>query len=320
MATVLIRVLIILSIVATAGVAVHLFTGFPQFIEDASALPLHSLSLTLVNDQGEAKPTKTQAYQVEISGNVTIEKPQGVERVTVSLTMECENGWETALSPQTMVFINPGSQRFQLSIETPGGSNVTTAQFHVYGHASSLIWEDDQSVSGSVKVLQYYKLRIEVKAPLSVPEPGESVKGKLLVFNDGNGDDTLQISVVDTPKEITDWTFGQDGQTIPPSLYGEFSYTLFMIEDLDPGLSGLMLTVVFKVISLGARSIGLSYEKTYPVFIYYEGLESKIIEDWPTYTGYGLAIGGLIALPLLIRRWRRRRRELISPQIPEGGH
>jgi hypothetical protein len=308
--TVIIRVLFILTIVSMTGVVVHLSTGSSQLIEEVNALPMHSFDLTLASEEGEGRPTESQADEVEFHGNVTVEKPEGVERVTISLSAECENGWETVISPQTMVFINPDSQRFLLVVVVPEGTHVMTVQFQVNGHASSLIWEEDQSIIGRVKVGQYFKMRIEAQSPLNEPEPGGSAMGKLMVTNDGNGVDTFQVTVVNPPKEVTDWSFSEDALTVPPGLYGEFSYTLYIIEDLDPGFDGLMLTVIFKVVSIGAKSNDIPYEKTYPVFIYYKGLESELREEWPTYVGYGVAIVILIALPVMLIRWKRRRRYL----------
>jgi uncharacterized membrane protein len=203
-----------------------LFTLWSMTDDDASALPMHSLHVSLFPEELGAKVTEDQLGAVTFGGNVTIEKQQGVERVSVTLDGDTASGWPTVVSPQTMAFINPGTQQFQLTVIVPPGTPVSSTTSTVYVHASSPIWEDDQTASVRVYVHQYFKLDIWMEQTSYESEPGDSVMGKIYVNNSGNGEDTFAISVEDLPEGISKMHFNEEQVTVPYGLYGEFTFTM----------------------------------------------------------------------------------------------
>ncbi len=276
--------------------------------DDASALPMHSLHVSLFPEELGAKVTEDQMGAVTFGGNVTIEKQQGVERVTVTLDADTASGWPTVVSPQTMAFINPGTQQFQLNVIVPSGTPVSSTTSTVYVHASSPIWEEDQTAIVRVYVLQYYKLDIWMDQTMYESEPGESVMGRIYVNNSGNGEDTFAISVEKLPKGVRECRFDAEQQTVPHGLYGEFTFTILSDEDLEVGQDGNMLTVVVKVKSLGAKDKGLLLVKSHPFYVYFPGWEQTLRDEWPTYVAYGVAVAVVVVPTFLVIRWRRGRK------------
>jgi hypothetical protein len=275
--------------------------------EDTSSLPMHSMEVTLFPPELEAKVTADQPGAVTFGGNVTIDKQQGVERVTVTLTAETANGWPTVLSEHTMVFINPETRRFQLTVIVPEGAPVSSTTATVHAHAESPIWSDDQSVMVTVTVQQFFKMGAWMEQSTFESEPGERVMGKLFVNNSGNGEDTLAVSVAELPKGITKVIFDEEQLAIPYGFEGDFAFTIHVDKDLEVGQDGTMLTIVLKVTSLEAKARGLAYAKTYPMYVYCPGWETKLKEDWPTYVGYGVGVTVVIIPVALVIRWRRRK-------------
>ena len=103
-----------LTVLIVLGVAFALFLITSDDTAYADT-PFHSLQISLFPAELTAKLTETELGAVTFGGNVTVEKPQAIAEVTVSLTAECGRGWPAVHSPQTMKFINPGTQRFQVT-------------------------------------------------------------------------------------------------------------------------------------------------------------------------------------------------------------
>lgn len=284
--------------------------------DDSSGLPMHSLQVTLTPAELGAKVTEDQLGAVTFGGNVTVSKQQGIEQVTVTLTADCANGWPTVVSPQSMAFINPATQRFQLTVIVPPATPVSSTTATVYAHAESLIWEEDQTASARVTVAQYFKMDVWMSQDSFESEPGGSVIGKIGVNNSGNGEDTFAISLEELPDGISKVHFNEEQVTVPYGLLSEFTFTLDVDEDLEVDKEGTVITVIIKITSLGAKTKGLLYVKTYPTYVYLPGWETKLKEDWPTYVGY-VAVAAVIIVPVaLVIRWRRGRDT--GPEVDPG--
>jgi len=278
--------------------------------EDAAALPGHSMHVSITPEEADAKVTESQLGAVDFYGNVTVEKPQGVERVTVTLRAVCDKGWPVVLSPQTIPFINPGTESFHLQVIAPPGVQVMQAVATVHATAKSPIWEDEQSAQCRVNVAQYYKFQMWTSFNTYMADPGETVVGTLVINNSGNGDDTFRVTIEDPPKEITKWKISENIITVPYGFYGEVKFTLEISEDWSVWLNGGRLTIIFEVISQSAEEVDLLYSKSYPCYVRHQGMEEKFFENWPTYVGY-CVVASLILVPtfLLFRRRRRRKME-----------
>jgi hypothetical protein len=276
------------------------------------------LSVTLTPDQLEAKVTESQLGAVTFDGNVTVDKPQGVERVTVSLSGDTDKGWPISVSPQTIVFINLGTQRFSFTVIVAPATPVSKAIGTVLAHGHSPIWDAEVSVSVHVNVRQYFKMLFSTSSESFDSEPGGTVAGILYVNNSGNGEDTFTLSIEDPPKELSRWSFEPETVTVPSGRFAEVKFSLRIKEDMDVGMDGKEITVNLKVQSMEANEKGLLYAKTLPVEIFIPGFEDHLIEEWPTYVGLGV-VATIIIVPLVfVIRKRKRQGEPSTKTITEG--
>ncbi len=284
--------------------------------ESADAIPLHEVSVSLQPDELFAKVTISQLGAVTFDGNLTIEKPQGVERVTVTLTAETSRGWHVSVSPQTIPFINPGTEHFEVTVIVPRDTPPVSGTVTVHAVAHNPIWDEEATCEATVTVLQYYKFYAWIEDDVENVRPGESVIGRLRILNNGTGEDTFHISLESVPDVITSWNL-PEYITIPSKIEMDVEFTLNIDPDYSVPFEGKMFTIVIKVVSEGARGESLLYEKSSLFFLYFEGLEGTIVSNWPTYLGYGVAVALIVTVTFIILRKRRRGLEDV-PEMSEG--
>jgi len=87
---------------------------------EAAPNPIPIVSLSLFPTQQEAKVDHGQGDTVQFGGNCTVEQMQFVTS-TVTLTATVNEGWAVTLSPQTLVFPNPGTLKFTVLVTVPAG-------------------------------------------------------------------------------------------------------------------------------------------------------------------------------------------------------
>ncbi len=272
---------------ATFLVAIFLVSGMFGFMlnpipelevaEEAEAAPnpIPILSLSLFPSQLQAKVTQSQLGAVTFGGNATVEKMQGIERVTVTLTAVVNTGWPVVLSQQTIPFINPGTSRFQVTvIVPPATSSLLTGNVIVTGQAKApALAPVVAAASAVVTVSQYFKLRIEAESPLRQVKPGELTYNVVNVYNDGNGQDTFELEIENNENLVkkqftvllgsTDITVQQDEyQPVRITVQTPQDWTVWKKE---------MNTMTLKVTSSEARAKNVLYSKTYPLYIYMKG-------------------------------------------------
>jgi sporulation-control protein spo0M len=283
--------------------------------EPVEAIPRHSLHVTLYPDSLDAKITNTQLGAVTFGGNVTVEKPQGVERVTVTLVADTDKGWPVVTSPSTIAFINPGTERFTVTVIVPDGTPPTIGTVTVTAQATSPIWSETETAEALVNVIQFYEFQTWIDGTLGNGIPGGSISGELIIFNNGTGEDTFHISLEDIPDAVTSWDV-PDSVTIPSRMEMEVQFTLGLDDDYDVPYAGQMFTLVFKVRSAGRADSDILREHTVLYFLYFEGLEGKLVNNWPTYVGYGVVI--VLAIVVSVIVFKRVRRSKVDLPEPEG--
>jgi hypothetical protein len=242
---------------------------------EAAPNPIPILSLSLFPSQLRATVTQSQLGAVTFSGNATVEKMPYLERITVTLQAVVNTGWPVVISPQTMAFVQSGTQRFQVTvIVPPATSSLISGNVIVTGSAKATgLAPIVSSASGVVTVSQYYKLRIEAEAPLREVKPGEITFNVVNVYNDGNGLDTFELSISNN-KELVErqWTVllsstdvgvAQD-EYVPVKITAQSpqKWTLYKKE---------IETITIEVTSAEGRTRNVLYTKTYPIFIYLKG-------------------------------------------------
>jgi hypothetical protein len=242
---------------------------------DAAPNPIPILSLSLFPSQLQAKVTQSQLGAVTFGGNATVEKIQGIERVTVTLQAVVNTGWPVVLSPQTIPFINPRTERFQVTvIVPPATSSLITGNVIVTGSAKAPgLAPIVASASAVVTVAQYFKLRIEAEAPLREVKPGEITFNVVNVYNDGNGQDTFELEIENNKDLVKkQWTvlLGSTDISIQQDEYMPVKITAQTPQKWTIYKKQIE-TITIKVTSAEGRAKNLLYTKTYPIFIYMKG-------------------------------------------------
>ena len=187
----------------------------------AAPNPIPILSLSLYPSQLQAKITQSQLGQVTFGGNATVEQMLIMES-TVTLTTRVNNGWPTLISPQTLVFKGPGTQKFSVQVTVPPGtSSLVTGNLIVTGSCKAPGLSPVIASAGAVVTIgQYYKIRVESSEPSATVRSGETAKIELEIYNDGNGPVTFRLTVLDPPEDIQveleneQFSVGEDESTI----------------------------------------------------------------------------------------------------------
>ncbi len=286
--------------------------------EPAEAIPLHTLDVSLYPDSLDARITNEQLGAVTFGGNVTIEKPQGVERVTVSLSADTDKGWPVVTSPSTMVFINPDTIEFTVTIIVPPDTPPSVGTVSVIAQAKSPIWSETQTTEARVNVLQFFKFAIWMDGYEGMAAAGSSTDGVLVIFNNGTGEDTFLIDFEEYPEVISRHDM-PESVLVPPKVEMEIEFTLWFDEEYKVPFEGSMFTLLIRVQSAGVIAEDLLYTDNTHYYIQFEGLEDKLFNNWPTYIAYGIVIALAITASFTIfRRVRRNKADLPEPEGEKG--
>ncbi len=201
------RLLVIaLSIIIATPMVSGQFDGEVDGVADdkpAAPNPIPILSISLYPTQLQAEVTQSQMGQVTFGGNATVEQMIIMES-TVTLTCTVSTGWPTSVSPQTMTFKGPGTQKFHMTvIVPPATSSLVTGNVIVTGACKAPGLSPVVASAGAVVTIkQYFKIRVESSEPTATVKSGETAKFELDIYNDGNGPATFRLTVLDPPKDI----------------------------------------------------------------------------------------------------------------------
>jgi hypothetical protein len=268
---------VVLIVLMMGSVLFGLSMPGSNFTEDVEAAPnpIPILSLSLFPSQLQAKVTQSQLGAVTFGGNATVEKMPNIQRVTVTLQAVVNTGWPVVISPQTIAFVNPRTERFTVSVIVPPATSSTlTGNVMVTGTAKAPgLAPVVASASAVVTIAQYFKLRIEAEQPLREVKPGEITFNTVTVYNDGNGQDTFELEIENSKQLAKDqWTVLL-GSTDVSILQDE--YAVIKITAQTPQKWRLYAkeihTITVKVTSAEGRSKNLLYAKDYPLFLYMKG-------------------------------------------------
>ncbi len=291
------------------ALAVNVTVPFPP--TDALIPPdevILSVAVSITPDILTALVTESQNGPVLFDGNVTVSKTSSsVQRVTVTLSVSCE--WSAQVSPSTMVFTDENPQVFVLTVVVPPKTQVTAKEATVSAYARDPVQDARASAKCTVAVGQYYKLSVNTEEPMSeISSSSATVGGVLRIYNEGNGRDTFRIEITSKPDGLDDYDI-EESVTIEPSGYVDVQYTLFIEADVGLG-DGYLAYVNFKITSMGAVNAGIPYSQEYSVTIYKPSARANLEEHWPTYVGWGVGLGilGTVAI-VMVRRRRRARKE-----------
>jgi len=222
--------------------------------------PLPTMNVSLEPPQVEAEVTQSEGGEVEFQGTVEVDQPQ---LLTSNLTIKCvmNTGWPVEVEPNGTEVTGPMTIHFKTTLEVPpatssllAGNMMLTASLKSPGltaiHAGA---------SAIVTVGQYHKLRIECSDPLTDLERGQNGQIEVNIYNDGNGQDTFDVSLEEIPDGIRA-SLGQNKVTVQQDEYE----TIIVDVTIEEDSPDVMHTITVRVTSTGSDG---DYSRTYPVFV-----------------------------------------------------
>ena len=266
-----------------------------------------TVAVHITPDTLTAMVTESQLGAVQFSGNVTVGKTSSsAQRVTVTLSVSCE--WSAQVSPSTMVFTTGNPQPFTLTVVVPPKTQVTSREVTVSAHAVDPVQDASASAKCTVAVGQYYGMVVHLEEPMvEISSSSATVEGVLRVNNAGNGRDTFLIEIVNEPDGLDDYDI-VESLIIEPGGHMDARYTLFI--ETDVGMTErYMALVTFKITSMGAVGEGIPYSQEYSITIYKPSARDALAEHWSTYVGWGIGLGALATVAIVLLRRRRRARD-----------
>jgi uncharacterized membrane protein len=236
---------------------------------DAGPVPV--LSLSLFPSQLQAQVSQSQLGAVTFGGNATVEQMR-IMTSTVTLTVVCNTGWPTVLSPQTIEFTGSGTERFQVTVIVPPatsamltGNVIVTGQCKAPGLAPVVA-----AASAVVTVAAYQLARIISSDGEVTVDGGEEKDIKVQVWNDGNSEAQMRIFVVNKPKEIR-VSFSETEFRVQQDENHTITVTVGATPSAESGsyLMGL-------VVEADTRDGGTEQVASYNLSVYVPSLKSKL--------------------------------------------
>jgi len=235
-----------------------LFAAPALALPDAGPVPTIFISLDPLEQKAEV--TMAQLGTVEFQGTVEIDQPRLMTSV-LTLTCVVNTGWPVETDPNGTEVTGPMTIQFTTTVIVPPatsslltGNVMVTGSLKAPGLAPVLA-----QASAVVTVDQYYVLRIEAEEPLKDLERGESDETELNVYNDGNGQDTIKLSLMDVPEGMR-IGLNSNQATIQPR---EF-VTIVLDINVGNDSPGGMNTVIVRAVS---SESGGDYYRDYPIHI-----------------------------------------------------
>jgi uncharacterized membrane protein len=223
--------------------------------------PVPTMSISLDPPQAEAEVTQSQGDTVEFKGTVEINQPVWMTSELI-LKGVVGTGWPVEVDPNGTEVTGPMTIHFTTTVEIPAAtSSYLTGNVIISGSLKAPALSAVVTTgSAIVTIKQYYKLRIEASDPLIELERGQSGKIEVNIYNDGNGQDTFDLSLIDMPDGIRA-SLGQNQAIIHQDEYE----TIILDVTVEEDAPDVQHIVMVKVISVGSAG---EYDKTYPVYVY----------------------------------------------------
>jgi hypothetical protein len=222
--------------------------------------PVPVVSVTLDPTWQVAEVTQSQSGEVTVQGTIDIDQPQiMMSNVTIKAVMN--TGWPIEVEPTTTQVTGPAIVNFQVDVVVPAATSslIVGNLIVTVSVKAPLLTAVHATATAVVSVSQYYKLRIEASDPLVHMERGQSGEIEVSIYNDGNGQDTFEISLEDVPNGIRA-SLETNQITIPQ----DDNETVAIDVTVENDSPNEMHTITVKVVSLES---GREYYKTYPVFV-----------------------------------------------------
>jgi hypothetical protein len=296
-------VILIISIIM---ISILLVVLAPGHAKASPASPWVSLDIDLNPDLLVAKVTNSQNGPVTFSGNATVDKLQtSLERVTVTLTSDCD--WTSMVTPSTMVFSDPGTKPFDMTVIVPPTTPPISRQATVYGSAKNpVLGEDEASATVTVRVAQYFRhnMTLDYVSTTKV-EPGDTIHGSFTLKNEGNGPDVITFKVEDSGG-LSSYEI-PDSVSIPAGGELDITFELHTDKDFQPHIAGEVKNVNIRGKSQGALEHNILYTQRIQLELEFVSLGKRFVDDLPLYLGAGIALALTGTVIYIVVRKRRNR-------------
>jgi hypothetical protein len=198
---------------------------FPMDEVEGAPNPIPLLTISMLEEVVEIPVHDAYPTIIVIGGQVTIEKGC-MERVLLQLEATIDDCWPVTVEPRTMPFINPGSQRFILTIIVPPKSSVDVRTLTVSGFSKAPGTGPITAVVESPLVpLELYASTVEVKgSPCKVGADGYATFS-VRIWNLGNVNDTYRLDLTSDSLPILDWD-APSFLTVPYRSSAETAFTV----------------------------------------------------------------------------------------------
>jgi hypothetical protein len=188
------------------GSIVAITVSMPDEAEAVST-PVVEIKWAEGQEVQEADVRPGESGLVTFAGTVSAELAAGgaIQDVRVELVGSTDQGWPVTVTP-AIVMLNPGTEEKAVSVTvavTPETSYYTSGTLTLGGRAAAFpgsLSYNIPSISGTIKIKQYYRFSIGCSKPYIEVAPSERLVFNLQIVNEGNARDKFGIEIKNLEK------------------------------------------------------------------------------------------------------------------------
>jgi len=253
-------VLVLLSMVGTSLTT--------DALPDAGPVP--SISIHMEPSQAEAAVTQREGDDVQFTGTVEVDQPAYV-RSNVTLECTVNTGWGSVIEPNMTSVTGPDIVRFTVTVTVPSAtSSLLVGNVNVQTSVKApLLAPIIASTSAVVTADQYFSARLEFEEFAFIRlGKGESDQVELVIYNDGNGQDTFVVSLEEVPPGLRA-SLQQSQVVVQQRESGSVVIDVTVDQDSDGGTH----KIVVKVTSSESQG---DYSRTEPLLVHVQTLREDL--------------------------------------------
>jgi hypothetical protein len=177
-------------------------------------------------DVYEVKVLPYNSTRIVIGCDLTVERLQCIERKVARITGALDDGWPFDISPSTIPFINPGTQRFHVQVTIPPGVSTNPRNLTLTVSVSAPGISPFMATTSCLIIpTPIYIGNVEpIGSPCIVGEDG-SARFPVRIWNTGNTEDVYSIALKTSRTPVESWD-GPSEVEVPPRSFVETNITL----------------------------------------------------------------------------------------------
>ena len=261
--------------------------------------PVPTLSVSLDPAETEVEVTEAQLGTGQFQGTAEIDQPIYMTS-NVSVDVVVNTGWPVVVDPDWEEVTGPDTLSFVVTvIVPPATSSLLVGNLFVRVTAKApLLAPVQATTSAIVTVDQYCELRLEVEDPLHAIRRGESAKVEVNIYNDGNGQDTFELTLMDVPDGVR-----ASLDTSQVTVQQDENVTFVIEVKVGDDASGGMHTILVRARSMESDELIV---KDAPLFVNVETLSGDLRSNIQEIT---IVIVVTVAVFLVLRKRYSKRSE-----------